>query len=135
MKIVINTCFGGFGLSEEAIIELHKLKCPHIKEMTEEEYFGKGSFNTKESRTQHLKFCGIPKVNGRLLLDDHRYDSDEEYKPRACKLLVKVVQKLGKKANGNHAELGIVEIPDDVDFEISEYDGIETVHEKHRSWS
>ena len=134
MEIVINTCYGRFGLSEEAIIELHKLKCPHIKEMTEEEYFGKGYFNTKEKRTQHLKFCSIPSINGTLLLDDHSYDSDEEYKPRTCKLLVKVVKKLGKKANGDHAKLSIIEIPNDVDFEISEYDGIETIHEKHMSW-
>ena len=27
------------------------------------------------------------------------------------------------------------EIPDDVEWEIDDYDGIETIHEVHRSWS
>jgi len=31
--------------------------------------------------------------------------------------------------------LKIIEIPEDVDWEVDEYDGLETIHEKHRSWS
>ena len=49
-------------------------------------------------------------------------------------LLVKVVEELGKKANGQHADLEVVEIPDDIEYEIDEYDGIETIREKHRTW-
>lgn len=41
---------------------------------------------------------------------------------------------MGKKASGKCAELKVIEIPDGVDWEIDDYDGIETVHEKHRSW-
>lgn len=54
--------------------------------------------------------------------------------PRDCQHLVRVVEKMGKKAGGNHAELKIVEIPDDVDWVIEEYDGCEWVSEKHRIW-
>jgi hypothetical protein len=50
-------------------------------------------------------------------------------------ILVQVVKELGKKANGDYADLKIVEIPDDVEWYISDYDGLETVHEKHRSWN
>ncbi len=40
----------------------------------------------------------------------------------------------GRNINGDCAELAIVEIPDDVDWEIDEYDGSEWVAEKHRTW-
>lgn len=33
-----------------------------------------------------------------------------------------------------HADLKIVEIPPDVDWEINEYDGVEWVAETHRTW-
>jgi hypothetical protein len=48
--------------------------------------------------------------------------------------LIKVVEKLGGKANGRFAKLNIVEIPDGIDYEITDYDGRESVEEKHRSW-
>ena len=48
--------------------------------------------------------------------------------------LIRVVEELGDKANGEFAELKIVEIPDDVDWVIEEHDGLEWVAEKHRVW-
>ena len=33
------------------------------------------------------------------------------------------------------AELAIVEIPDGIEWEIDDYDGIETIAETHRTWS
>jgi hypothetical protein len=48
--------------------------------------------------------------------------------------LVVVVEELGAKANGTFAELKIVEIPEDVNWEIDEYDGTECVAEVHRTW-
>ncbi len=49
-------------------------------------------------------------------------------------LLIEIVERLGKAANGEFAELKIVEIPDGVDWEIEEYDGNEWVSEVHRTW-
>jgi hypothetical protein len=50
-------------------------------------------------------------------------------------VLIEVVQELGsKKASCNYANLTIVNIPDDVLWEIDEYDGYESVAEKHRKW-
>ena len=48
--------------------------------------------------------------------------------------LVECVETLGDKANGDSARLHVVEIPDDVDWYIDEYDGIESIHERHRIW-
>lgn len=65
---------------------------------------------------------------------DGRY-CDDSFKFRADPKLVAVVESLGKAANGACAELRIVEIPDDVDWTIEEYDGVEWVAECHRTWS
>lgn len=89
MKIVINTCFGGFSLSETACKEMGI------------EWDGYGFARE------------IPR-------DDPR--------------LVAVVEKLGEEADGLCADLEVVEIPDDVDWEIERYDGRERVREKSRSW-
>lgn len=48
--------------------------------------------------------------------------------------LVSVVQELGLDANGEFAQLKIVEIPHDVDWIIEEYDGQEWIAERHRTW-
>ena len=44
--------------------------------------------------------------------------------------LIAVVEKIG----GRDVEMMIVDIPDGVDWEIWDYDGKESVHEKHRFW-
>jgi hypothetical protein len=93
MKIVVNTCYGGFGLSEKAEAEFRQAK--HLPED-----------------------CWL----GRL--DDYRNDL----------ILVAMVEADAESVSGDHAELEIIEIPDDVDWEIEEYDGIEWVAEVHRTW-
>ena len=63
----------------------------------------------------------------------HGYEFNED-KERSNPKLVEVVEKLGAEANGRWANLRVVNIPDGAEYEIDEYDGIETIHEKHRSW-
>ena len=48
--------------------------------------------------------------------------------------LVVLVEEMGEAANGGFTKLKVVEIPDDVEYNIYDYDGMETIHEKHRSW-
>jgi hypothetical protein len=48
--------------------------------------------------------------------------------------LVTVVESLKERANGKYTKLNIVEIPDNVDWTIEEYDGAEWIAEKHRTW-
>lgn len=108
MKIVINVCYGGFGLSDKA-----------IEKYLEYEY---GRF-TKEGRDYYIG-------------DFRNGDYFSEYDILRDNLnLIKVVEELKEDANGMFAKLKIVEIPDDVTWDISEYDGWETIHEIHRIWS
>ena len=55
--------------------------------------------------------------------------------PRNCQVLVALVEEMGERANNSYSRLKIVEIPDDVQWEIGEYDGMEWVAEKHRTWT
>lgn len=53
-------------------------------------------------------------------------------------VLVQIVESLGvQAASGGFSRLAIVEIPDDVAADgwiIQDYDGVEWVAEKHRTW-
>lgn len=48
--------------------------------------------------------------------------------------LVEVVESLGERADGRHADLRVVDIPEGVDWQIEEYDGKEWIAETHRTW-
>ena len=89
MKVVINTCFGGFGLSKEAY------------EFLGRRWDGYG-FDFKVDRT----------------------NPD----------LIRVVETLGKKADGMCAKLKVVEIPDGIRYTIEDYDGAEHIAEEHKTW-
>lgn len=90
MKVVINGCYGGFSLSDEA-----------------------------------LAYLGIP--------GGSRFSYDDD---RANPKLVECVEKLGEAVNHDSATyLYVVEVPDDVKWTITDYDGIEQVEEVHRVWS
>ena len=54
--------------------------------------------------------------------------------PRDDEHLIAVVELMSEEANNRFSELKIVEIPDDVNWCIEEYDGREWVAERHRTW-
>ena len=110
MKIVINTCFGGFGLSKEAVTRMADRGCPEaIQHLANVKMW-----NADEGGTLWHDLSIIP-----------RDDRD----------LVDAVKHLGVQADGNYARLRIVEIPDDVKFYIADYDGVEHIAEVHRTWN
>ena len=110
MKVIINTCFGGFSVSEKVYKKLG-LEWDNYGYMELTDYF-KDKYN----------------------YDNMQYD-DYYLAVRSDPDLVKAVEELGvEKASGSLAELKIVEIPDDVKVYISNYDGIERIEECHRSW-
>lgn len=101
MKIAVNKCFGGFGVSKAVYKELG------------------------------LKWDGY----GYPTNEDFGIESDNSKAYRSNSKLISAIEKLGvKKSSGDMAELRIVEIPDGIEYEIDEYDGRETIREKHRTW-
>ena len=53
--------------------------------------------------------------------------------PRDCPVLVEMVER--GDVDGDYSELKVVDIPDGVNWYIEEYDGMEHVAERHRTWS
>ena len=66
--------------------------------------------------------------------DGYGYKYNAESKRNDPKL-IECIETLGEKANGRYAVIKIVEIPDDIEWKISAYDGMECVEECHRTWS
>jgi len=100
MKIVINTTWGGFGLSDIGDIE-------------------------------YLERSGLI-IHGLTSWPPDYYDSNI---PRNDPVLVQLIEEDSKLYGGRGSRLKVVEIPDDVDWEISNYDGQEHVAERHRTWA
>ena len=113
MKIVINRDYGGYGLSDQAVREYGKSKGLNLVEDGPDDH-GFTYFYVNE-------------------IDENNYFSDREIE-RNDPVLVEIVERLGSEANGRYSDLKIVEIPDDVDWEVMEYDGMEHIAEKHRTW-
>ena len=138
MEIVINKCYGGFGLSPLAVSKIAERKGRkcffYTHEYNPERY---GAISLAEAQKSHklvFAFDAKDPDEGNEWWSKHYLDYGSGRSNRTDADLIAVVRELGKKANGAHAELVIVEIPDGVEYEIDEYDGVEIVHEAHRSW-
>jgi len=105
MKIVINTCYGGFGLSDSA-----------MKRLIELGYTGLTEVEDAEAKRYGVNYYGVNAIE------------------RTDPLLVQVVEELGEKADTRFSSLKVIEIPDDVKYRIEEYDGVEWIAEDCREW-
>lgn len=146
-KVVINTQFGGFGLSNEAYEWLIAHGVPV------QQYY-------KQPRNpETYLYEENPKNEGQVIYDRTLTPEDEKDEidrlhekhgensilgrywetwiddKRDWPLLVQCIEELGERANGRSATLKIVEIPDDVEYTIEEYDGNEHIAEAHKTWS
>jgi len=145
MKVVINNCYGGFGLSDKAYERLAELGVPirkYIQEMRGDDGLfkqetgneGEVIFDRELTPVGEDKFNDIyHKYKGKSRFSERYWDTWTR-ESRTHPLLIQVVEELGKDASSEVADLKIVEIPDDVEYEIQEYDGIEHIAEKHRKW-
>lgn len=152
MKIVINNCFGGYGLSILAVRRIAEL-------------LGRPCFvyayvsgnlndlilvedNTPGPLGMFAAFdCNPPPqtlINWSEATLEERQANSELYNKaripnfgddRSNPILVQVVEELGAKANDRFSKLKIVEIPDDVKWQIEDYNGSEHIAEQHQVWS
>lgn len=53
---------------------------------------------------------------------------------RVCPVMAQIVEELGDEASGRFSELKIVDVPDDVNWVVKDYDGCEWIAETHRTW-
>lgn len=113
-KIVINDCFGGFGLSHAAMMRYADLKNLNMIVVQKESSLIPYEYYLNEIHEDNYFWCC------QISRDDPE--------------LVRVVEELGEAANGFSAELKVVSVPMDVNWHIAEYDGIEHVAEDHRTW-
>jgi hypothetical protein len=135
-EVVINACFGGFGLSHDAVMALAARKGIKLYVETAPNGLVPYHYFTVPPERYHALQAEIEKSNGdyKQLNEMNWYFSEREI-ARDDPDLVAVVRELGAKANSRFADLRVVEVPDDVEWEIAEYDGSEHVAEKHRTWS
>lgn len=147
MNVVINKCFGGFGLSAAAYEKLIEWGIPVQRYVNQERDPETNLYKDQPANAGEVIFdrelvpYGTDKFNdiyhdfkGRSRFSTRYWDSWTR-ESRTHPLIVRLVEELGEAANGECAKLAIVEIPDGVDWEIDEYDGSEHIAEKHRTWA
>lgn len=146
MKLVINRCYGGFGLSPTAIKRLAEMKgreCYFFKtNYPSREYVPVDPIGDSSVSQMMLMAFDIPNPNevlggdkyNNVLWDKHHLSCYPDDRGDAD--LIRVVEELGSKvASGACAKLSVVEIPDGISYDIDDYDGMESVEETHHSWN
>lgn len=147
-KVVINGCYGGFGLSHIAQDKL-------LKEKGNKEVFWYVAELVFSEETEYIltdvedievvTFTDVVPLTEYFGTTIHSldmikfrkqysaYDSITDIE-RDDMDLVKVVEEMGERASGRFSALKVVEIPKEVEFQIEEHDGNEWIAEKHRTW-
>lgn len=139
MKVVVNRCYGGFGLSDKAcemVMKRKGLDCFRYKQTKYNFLDGVNEYTRCEKYDNNDIFINYLTVDLGEKVDKF---PNETYwycgnLDRDDVDLIAVVEELGEEANGKFSKLEVVEIPDGIDWEIDDYDGMETIEEVHRSW-
>ena len=129
-KIVINDCYGGFGLNYEACMEYARrtgITLYGFKHVGQSDSF----LPILDAKNAEKEFVIYYYTTPDKQQGSSWSDSDLA---RDNPVLVALVEEWGERAADRHADLKIVEIPDDVLWEIEEYDGQEWIAEVHRRW-
>ena len=133
MKLVINSCYGGFHLSPKALKRYLELKGKNA-------YFYKQTkYEYRDSINEFTRIDNIDAIKNDLFINCTTIDygkvtniypsSPFEYGsiPRNDRHLIQVVKELGKEANTEVSRLTIVEIENGRWYKINEYDGYESI--------
>ena len=132
-KVVYNACFGGFGLSREAIQRYWEIKGQQIWIEDDKECPALGLFTVwlvpPEERLEVKSNEEFYAMTTEEKIAYNKACSEQTWYPngvdRHDPALVQVVEELGDKANGDYAELRIAEVSGP--YRIDEYDGSESI--------
>lgn len=140
MKVVINKCHGGFGLSHEAVMRYFEIKGITVYPEQTNDHWNFWTYwlvkpedrmEIKEGEDFYQMSMEDRAAYNKAHSEQTVYEREIE---RHDPALVQAVEELGNKASGEFAKLSVVEIPDNIDYEISEYDGYEHIAERHKTW-
>lgn len=127
MKVIVNRRFGSFSISERAMQMLAKKKGWFYTELIDPRY-PESNPHILVSKTPITSIEEWDNAPEGEVITSHctnlRTDSD----------LISVVESLGPAANTLFSRLEVIEIPNDVNWHIVEYDGRERIAEDHRTW-
>lgn len=118
-KIVINSCYGGFRLSEGGMRRYAELKGLPFYVWKDPKY---SSNMFKHYFTADP--TGMEKISNEFW---KKHNLDDTNIDRTDPALVQVVEELGKTVNGMCAKLTIVDLPAGTLYRIDEYDGYESI--------
>lgn len=137
MKVVINKCYGGFGLSREGMMRYAELKGLTLYPKGDGLYTIYWTVSPKDRVTELSNEAFYALSQAERIEYNHKFSKQTLHAgsiPRNDPALIQVVEELGDKASSRFAKLTVVEIPDDVKWQIEEYDGLEHIAEVHRVW-
>lgn len=127
VRVVYNSCYGGFGLSREACKRYWELQGKEV-------WIEDGKFETSFTVWLVPPKERVKQKNWSSMTQDERIAYNKKYSEqtwynrnvsRHDPILVQVVEELGEKANGDYAKLAIAEVSGQ--YYIDEYDGSESV--------
>ena len=137
MKLVINTCYGGFYLSPKALKRYLELKGKNA-------YFYKQTkYEYRDGIYEFTRIDDIDTIKSSLFIYCTTIDygkvtntyPESHFKdnliPRNDKHLIQVVEELGEEANTTVSRLTIVEVENGRWYKIYEYDGYESIEYIH----
>lgn len=143
-QIVINKCHGGFGLSDKAVLKYMELAGRAVyPDATDSSIMGSTYWLIPDG-PERVRIDSVISAAWSTMTLEERYAAtakwDEQvFCPRTIArddpMLVQVVLELGDEAGSWACVPSVVHIPDEVEWDIEEYDGMEWVAEKHRTWS
>lgn len=136
MKVILNKCYGGFGLSPVAAMMYAKKKGVTLYPYN---YYGPNHFKFIKNISDcdrvdffFTKYYGDTVHRNCIDWTAMWYPGKNEMREDLD--LIQIVEELGEKADGWCSRLKVVEIPDSLDYIIDDYDGIETLHENVQTW-
>ena len=133
MKLVINSCYGGFHLSPKALkryLEL-KDKNAYFYKQTKYEYSDGSNEFTRIDNIDHIEddlWITCTTTDCGKVTSTYPPDSfDDKSILRNDKYLIQVVEELGEEANTVVSRLTVVKIKNGRWYKINEYDGYESI--------